>query len=245
MYVPAVFPFDHDMEPATPDVPVSGLLHGLALAENYAVAPVAMDFDYAVTQNRLAVLDRQTLAVTFITVGLGPRAVETYSVTTVQAAPALALAVTAAPTTFTSAGAVISYSYQLTNSGNVTLAGPFTVTDDKAAVTCPPRRRSLRRTVDDLHGLLHDHPGRFRRGSVTNTATGHGSCNGEPRGLQHRRRDGDGDGGAGPGAVAGQDRGADDLPVGRHRDRLQLSAHQHGQRRARRALHGDRRQGRR
>ena len=77
-FFPAVFPFDDDANPATPDVPVTGLLHGLALADGYAVAPVVMDFENAVMQNRLAILNRQTLAVTFITVGLGPRAVETY-----------------------------------------------------------------------------------------------------------------------------------------------------------------------
>ena len=35
-------------------------------------------------------------------------------------------------------GAVISYSYLVTNSGNVTLSGPFTVSDDKATdESCP------------------------------------------------------------------------------------------------------------
>ena len=32
---------------------------------------------------------------------------------------------------------MISYSYAVTNTGNVTLAGPVTVADDKATVTCP------------------------------------------------------------------------------------------------------------
>src|SRR5262249_8562811 len=31
----------------------------------------------------------------------------------------------------------IAYSYKVTNSGNVTVSGPFTVTDDKVTVTCP------------------------------------------------------------------------------------------------------------
>ena len=32
---------------------------------------------------------------------------------------------------------MISYSYEVKNTGNVTLAGPVTVSDDKATVTCP------------------------------------------------------------------------------------------------------------
>src|SRR5206468_824767 len=51
--------------------------------------------------------------------------------------PALTLVKTATPTTYSKVGDVISYSYKVTNSGNVTLAGPVTVTDDKATVTCP------------------------------------------------------------------------------------------------------------
>ena len=44
---------------------------------------------------------------------------------------------TATPGTYSAVGDTISYSYLVTNAGNVTLAGPFTVSDDKATVTCP------------------------------------------------------------------------------------------------------------
>lgn len=50
---------------------------------------------------------------------------------------ALLLAKRATPATYDHVGAKISYSYDVTNTGNVTLAGPVTVADDKASVTCP------------------------------------------------------------------------------------------------------------
>ena len=54
------------------------------------------------------------------------------------AAPALTIVKTATPTTYDGGGAVVSYSYLVTNSGNVTLSGPFTVSDDKASdESCP------------------------------------------------------------------------------------------------------------
>ena len=49
----------------------------------------------------------------------------------------LSLEKTATPPTYDSVGDVISYSYLVTNSGNVRLAGPVTVADNKATVTCP------------------------------------------------------------------------------------------------------------
>jgi uncharacterized repeat protein (TIGR01451 family) len=86
--------------------------------------------------------------------------------------PALSLSKTASPTTYSTLGQVISYSYVVTNTGNVTLAGPVTVTDDKATVSCPAGglapgasttcTASYTITQADLDG-----------GSVTNHATAH------------------------------------------------------------------------
>ena len=39
--------------------------------------------------------------------------------------------------TYNTVGQTISYSYLVTNTGNVTLSGPFTVSDNKATATCP------------------------------------------------------------------------------------------------------------
>ena len=53
-------------------------------------------------------------------------------------APGLTLVKSASPLTYTAAGQVINFSYQLTNTGTTVLNGPFTVTDNKVpSVTCP------------------------------------------------------------------------------------------------------------
>jgi uncharacterized repeat protein (TIGR01451 family) len=98
-------------------------------------------------------------------------------ITAIQA-PALSLAKTADPLTYTLPGQVISYTYLITNTGNLSLLGPVTVSDDKAAgETCPALSQvgntdeyldpgenltcsaSYTITVDDMNA-----------GSVTNTA---------------------------------------------------------------------------
>jgi uncharacterized repeat protein (TIGR01451 family) len=59
------------------------------------------------------------------------------TVTAVQS-PAMSLVKSASPTTYSAVGQVITYSYVVKNAGNVTLAGPFTVSDDKlGAISCP------------------------------------------------------------------------------------------------------------
>ena len=51
--------------------------------------------------------------------------------------PQLTLDKTTSTASYDAVGDVISYGYLLTNSGNVTLVAPYSVSDDKATVTCP------------------------------------------------------------------------------------------------------------
>ncbi len=102
---------------------------------------------------------------------------DTVTVTANQS-PALTLVKTATPSTYSAVDEVIGYSYLVTNSGNVSLAGPVTVADDKASATCPDVA-----TVGNLDGVLDPGEsvtcsatytitqGDLNAGSVTNTAT--------------------------------------------------------------------------
>jgi large repetitive protein len=83
-----------------------------------------------------------------------PNSSATYATT------ALSLAKSVTETSFTLPGEVLHYSYLVTNSGFAPLAGPVTVSDNRATVTCPAVS-----TVGDLDNFLD--PGE----SVTCTAT--------------------------------------------------------------------------
>jgi LPXTG-site transpeptidase (sortase) family protein len=87
--------------------------------------------------------------------------------------PGLSLEKTADPNTFTKAGDMITYSYTLTNTGNVTLYQPYYVTDDHIpTVNCPSTPQSLAPgesvTCSAVYFITADD---VSRGSVTNAAT--------------------------------------------------------------------------
>ena len=142
---------------------------------------------------------------------------------TLMAVPALELVKTATPATYAAVGEVISYSYLVTNSGNVTLYG-ITVVDDKATVTCPDTSSGLAPlgqitctasytiTQADLDCWLGDqHSLRDRRDDAIRT----GQRDGE------RRPE--------PGSDHCQDRYPDDLRRGGRCDQLQLPGDQQRQ----------------
>ena len=75
-------------------------------------------------------------------------------------------------------GSPITYSYLVTNTGNVTLS-TVGVTDPMAGLSpasAAPRLNARRRLADrDLHRHLHHHPGRRDAGGITNTGTATGT----------------------------------------------------------------------
>jgi uncharacterized repeat protein (TIGR01451 family) len=89
--------------------------------------------------------------------------------------PQLTLAKVADPTTYNAVGAVIAYSYKVTNSGNVTLTGPITVTDNKATVTCPATATLAPAASITCTASYTITQADLDAGSVTNIATAHAS----------------------------------------------------------------------
>ncbi|HSN54682.1 MAG TPA: hypothetical protein VLT32_08415, partial [Candidatus Sulfomarinibacteraceae bacterium] len=98
------------------------------------------------------------------------------TVTTDNQNPALTLDKTADPMTYSAVGDVISYSYELTNSGNVTLTQPFTVVDDKSTdEQCPATPASLAPGESITCSASYTiSQADLDAGSVTNTAQGFG-----------------------------------------------------------------------
>ena len=92
------------------------------------------------------------------------------TVTAVQT-KALTLVKSASPADLLRGRGVISYSYLVTNTGNVTLSGPFTVADNKATTSCPATATLAPRasiTCTATHTITQAD---LDAGSVTNTAS--------------------------------------------------------------------------
>lgn len=101
---------------------------------------------------------------------------------TAQAAPALTVEKSASPTSITAAGQTVTYSYLITNTGNVTLTdvdaveGAFTGTGPTPVVTCPAGAASLApgATVTCTSTYVATQADIDTK-YVTNTATAHGT----------------------------------------------------------------------
>ena len=85
--------------------------------------------------------------------------------------PALTLVKSASPLTYDRAGQVISYGYVVTNTGNVTLPGPFSVSDDKATDDMPRDGDARAGRVDHMHREYTITQADIDAGSVVNIAS--------------------------------------------------------------------------
>jgi LysM repeat protein len=77
-------------------------------------------------------------------------------------------------------GDLLNYTYNLMNTGNVTLSGPFTVSDDKTPVACPATSSLAPNASINCTATYSVTQTDVDNGSVTNTATGHASFKGNP-----------------------------------------------------------------
>lgn len=75
------------------------------------------------------------------------------------------------PATTLPVGTVITYTYTLTNSGNVTLTSPFSVTDDKTAITCSNQTSLAPGATRNCTGTYTVTNDDLAAGSITNTGT--------------------------------------------------------------------------
>ena len=94
--------------------------------------------------------------------------------------PALTIAKSATESTYEAVGDVLHYSYTLTNSGNVTLSGPFTVNDNKTTVSCPATATLAPGSSITCTASYTVTQADLDSGSVTNIANGHASFNSSP-----------------------------------------------------------------
>ncbi len=90
-------------------------------------------------------------------------------------APSLTIVKSTTTATYDSVGDVLSYSFELTNSGNVTLSGPFTVADNRATdESCPVTATLAPGASITCTATYTVTQADLDAGSVTNTATGSG-----------------------------------------------------------------------
>ena len=166
----------HDVTVTDPMVTVFGGPTTLDTGERDATTYVAIytltqaDIDAGVVDNVASADSRES----------GP-ATDACSVPLAQS-PALTLEKSADPSTYVVAGEAITYTYTLTNTGNVTLSGPFTVADDKTAatVTQPADGALSPGESAQAHATYAITQADLDAGSVTNIASGEASFAGAP-----------------------------------------------------------------
>src|SRR6185369_15176641 len=105
---------------------------------------------------------------------------DTLSIPIVQT-PSLSIDKSSIDTTYSAVGTVLDYSFLVTNSGNVTLSGPFTVTDNKAADESCPATASLAPGASITCTATYTvTQADLDAGSVTNVASAHAFFHASP-----------------------------------------------------------------
>ena len=94
--------------------------------------------------------------------------------------PELTLDKTTTSTGFSALGDSLSYNYNLKNTGNVTLSGPFMVSDDMATVNCPVTASLVPDASIDCTASHSVTQADLDAGFIKNTATGHASFGTSP-----------------------------------------------------------------
>jgi uncharacterized repeat protein (TIGR01451 family) len=110
----------------------------------------------------------------------GPVDASTSLTTPLSQAPAITLDKTAEVATYDTVGGAIAYSYLITNSGDVTLTGPMSVSDDKVTVTCPAAAPVAPGATVTCTASASVAQSDLDTGSITNTATAHATFDGDP-----------------------------------------------------------------
>jgi len=146
-----------------PALPATGLLPTQSITCSGTYTVTQADIDAGSVVNTASATDGTTTS---------PTVTETVSADPI---PALSMTKTATPQSFASVGDTISYSYVITNTGNITITNALSISDDRiASVSCPALpvgglapNASLTCTATDTVSQ-----GDIDAGSITNTATG-------------------------------------------------------------------------
>ena len=146
------------------------------------LASITCTATYTITQADLDAGDVTNIASAHGTFGGNPVDSTTDSETVnADQNPELTIVKTASPATYDSVGDVISYSYLVTNTGNVTLSGPFTVTDDRSTDEACPVTATLAPLASITCTATYTvTQADLDAGSVTNIASAHGTFGGNP-----------------------------------------------------------------
>jgi LysM repeat protein len=128
--------------------------------------------------NSTLIITGQSLYVPNVVVITPTKSITPTKTTTTPTVPGLTLVKASITSSYNSIGDVISYTYNLKNTGTAILSGPFTVSDDKTTVTCPLTASLAPNASIDCTASYTVTQNDLDAGSVINTASGHANSEG-------------------------------------------------------------------